>query len=241
MAYYRAVLVEATRLQRTAWLREATDRTMEALQIRQAQEGATDQDEVMKCVRFLAKVCLAREALTLGVAHDPEAGAAPRRSDAPMSVPAPDPTPMARDAVGSHASGKSVFLCHSSTDKAAVRALYHRLQRDGLSVWLDEEDLLPGQNWEGAIQDAVRDAACVVVVLSDAATTRAGYVHKEIRYALDFADQQPEDAIFVIPARLEDCDVPRRLKHLHRVDLFNRTGYDRLVGVLQAAIETTSA
>ena len=158
-----------------------------------------------------------------------------------QSAPGPDPTPTARTVVESHASGKSVFLSHSSTDRTAVRALYNRLRQDGLSVWLDEVDLLAGQNWEAAIRDAVRNSACVVVLLSDAATTRSGYIHKEIRYALDIADEQQEDAIFVIPARLEDCDVPARLKHLHRVDLFNRTGYDRLVVVLQAAIETASA
>jgi hypothetical protein len=41
-----------------------------------------------------------------------------------------------------------VFLCHSSGDKQAVRDLYRRLRGDGLDPWLDEENLLPGQNWD---------------------------------------------------------------------------------------------
>jgi TIR domain len=38
------------------------------------------------------------------------------------------------------------FLCHASDDKAHVREVYHRLRTgEGFEPWLDEEDLLPGQ------------------------------------------------------------------------------------------------
>jgi serine/threonine protein kinase len=127
-----------------------------------------------------------------------------------------------------------VFLCHSSADKPAVRRLYDKLHGDGLAPWLDEQDLLPGQNWELAIRDAVRASRFVLVCLSDASTTRAGYVHREIKQALDVADEQPEGTIFIIPLRLEDCEVPRRLGHLHWLDLFKEDGYARLVRVLRS-------
>ena len=42
--------------------------------------------------------------------------------------------------------GERVFLCHSSADKEAVRKFYQRLRRDGFKPWLDEEDILPGQD-----------------------------------------------------------------------------------------------
>jgi hypothetical protein len=42
-----------------------------------------------------------------------------------------------------------VFLCHSSQDKPIVRELYQRLLAEGwIDPWLDEEKLLPGQNWD---------------------------------------------------------------------------------------------
>ena len=65
VAYYRALLVSRARLEQTALLREATDRTFEALATRQAQEGGIDQDEVSKVVRFLTKVALARDVLAM--------------------------------------------------------------------------------------------------------------------------------------------------------------------------------
>ena len=51
-----------------------------------------------------------------------------------------------------------VFLCHSSGDKPAVHDLYHRLLRNGIDPWLDEEKLLPGQDWQREFQ-----ARCVTV------------------------------------------------------------------------------
>jgi hypothetical protein len=62
---------------------------------------------------------------------------------------------------------------------------------------------------------------------------KEGFVQKEIRIALDVADEKPEGTIFVIPARLEQCDVPQRLSHLHWVDLFEKDGYEHLYKALQ--------
>lgn len=122
-----------------------------------------------------------------------------------------------------------VFLCHSSGDKPAVRDLYSRLQAAGVDAWLDEEDLLPGQNWPVEISKAVRSSDIVIVCLSHTSTTKAGFVQKEIKFALDAAEEQPDGTIFLIPLRLEECDVPIRLQQLHWVDLFKEKGYDRLL------------
>ncbi len=120
------------------------------------------------------------------------------------------------------------FLCHASEDKEAVRELYARLCTDGFAPWLDEEDLLPGQDWELEVRKAVRGADVVLVCLSSKAVSKRGFIQKEIKFALDVADEQPEGAIFVIPVRLEACDVPERLKGRHWVDLFGEGGYERL-------------
>ena len=104
-----------------------------------------------------------------------------------------------------------VFLCHSRTDKPAVRELYPFLVAEGFRPWLNEKDLIAGEDWELAIRSAVRTSHVVVVCLSRAAVTKIGFVQKEIRLALDVADEQPEGSIFLIPARLEECPVPPRL------------------------------
>jgi CheY-like chemotaxis protein len=125
-----------------------------------------------------------------------------------------------------------IFLCHASDDKPQVRELYQKLRTDQFKPWLDEEDLLPGQDWQREMPKAIRSADIVLVCLSRSSITKAGYVQKEIKYALDVADMQPEGTIFLIPVKLEPCDVPERLSMLHWVDLYESHGYGRLLRAL---------
>jgi hypothetical protein len=122
-----------------------------------------------------------------------------------------------------------VFLCHSSQDKSNVRKLYKRLQSAGFDPWLDEEKLLPGQDWQIEISNAVRSSDAVLVLLSQNSITKSGYVQREIKIALDLAEEQPEGRVFLIPIRLEECVVPNRLTQFQWVDLFDDRGYERLL------------
>jgi hypothetical protein len=126
-----------------------------------------------------------------------------------------------------------VFLCHSSGDKPAARELYRRLDEAGADPWLDEEDLIPGQEWASEIPRAVRASDVVVVCLSNASVNKAGYLQKELKYALDSADEQPEGTIFLIPLKLEECEVPERLSRWQWVNYFDAKGYERLILALQ--------
>jgi hypothetical protein len=131
-----------------------------------------------------------------------------------------------------------IFLCHSSNDKSKVRALYLQLRRDGFNPWLDEENLLPGHDWQIEIPKAVRKSDIVIVCLSKGSVTKAGYIQKEIKQALDVADEQLEGTIFIIPLKLEDCDIPERLNRWQWVNLFDDNGYQRLVRSLNVRAET---
>lgn len=125
-----------------------------------------------------------------------------------------------------------VFLCYSSSDKAAVRNLFQRLLADSIDPWLDEEKLLPGQDWHLEIRKALRTSHAVIVCLSQASITKIGFVNKEIKYALDVADEQPEGAIFIIPVKLEECVIPDRLRAWQWVNFFEPNGYERLIWAL---------
>lgn len=121
-----------------------------------------------------------------------------------------------------------IFLCHGTEDKNRIRELYADLKREGHQVWLDEESLHPGVEWDSAIRAAIRDSHVVLVCLSNRSVNKTGYIQKEIRAALDRADEMPEGAIYIIPVRLEECPVPLRLEKLHSVDIFTPVGFERL-------------
>ena len=126
----------------------------------------------------------------------------------------------------------SVFLCHASEDKTAVRSLRTMIEQWGHDPWLDEEKLLPGQDWDREIRRAVERADVVIVCLSSRSEKR-GYVQKEIKRALDVADEQPEGSIFLIPVKLTECSVPDRLSKWHWVDLSIGGGTSKLEAALQ--------
>jgi len=116
-----------------------------------------------------------------------------------------------------------VFLCHSSNDKPTVRELYRQLSAEGwLDVWLDEEKLYPGQDWNLEIEKAVEAADAILVCLSNNSITKEGYVQRELRIVLDYADYKPEGTLYLIPIRLEDCDPPRRLRPWQYADYFEK-------------------
>jgi DNA-binding XRE family transcriptional regulator len=133
-----------------------------------------------------------------------------------------------------------VLLCHAHSDVAAVRDLFIYLRRQGVDVWLDKENLVPGADWDLEIRKAVRGSDVVVVCLSKQ-FNQAGYRQKEVRLALDAAMEKPEGEIFIIPARLEECDTPESLRKWHWVDLFETGGRQRLIQALRTCADSIGA
>ena len=113
------------------------------------------------------------------------------------------------------------FLCYAKEDVETVRQLAERLKAEGwIDPWFDEEDILPGQKWEARVVQAVRESHAVIVSLSKVAVESEGFFHKELNLALDTAEEKPEGTIFIIPVRLDICDVPHRLAQYQYVDYF---------------------
>ena len=114
-----------------------------------------------------------------------------------------------------------------------MRKLYTKLTEEGFDIWLDEAKLVGGQDWQMEILKAVRSSHIVLVCLSKNAVSKVGFVQKEIKYALDVALEHPEDDIFIIPLRFENCNVPERLKQWHWIDLYKPDGYEQLLFSLE--------
>ena len=82
--------------------------------------------------------------------------------------------------------------------------------------------------WDPEIRKAVRQSDLILVCLSRSSINKAGYIQKETKFVLDVADEQPEGTIFVIPLKLEECDVPERLSQWQWVNQYDERGYARL-------------
>lgn len=125
----------------------------------------------------------------------------------------------------SNPAGKlKVFLCHAVEDKQKVRMYHTWLTESGFDVWMDEENLEAGQDWDYEISVAIRNSDAILIFLSSKAVSKEGYVQKEIARALDIALEKPQGTIFIIPVRLEECSIPYALKKFQYVDLFEKHG-----------------
>jgi hypothetical protein len=125
-----------------------------------------------------------------------------------------------------------VFLLHARSDREIVRRLYKRLIKDGADVWWDQAKLLPGQDWVYEIHKAVHNSDIVIVCLSKRFNQEGGYRHEELKIALEKANSLSADETFLIPARLDNCDMPESLQRWQRVDLFEPDGYEKLLNTL---------
>jgi len=70
--------------------------------------------------------------------------------------------------------------------------------------------------------------------MSASSIVKKGYLQKEIGLALDIAQEEPEGTIFIIPARLNECEVPDRLNRYQWVNLYEEKGYENLLRSLAA-------
>lgn len=109
----------------------------------------------------------------------------------------------------------------------------------GLQPWLDTENLLPGQRWKVAVRQAIEGSSHFIALLSTHAVSKRGFVQSEVRQALEILSEFPDNQIFIIPVRIDECKPSHeRLKELHWVDLF--PSFDAGVRAISAALAARS-
>ncbi len=129
-----------------------------------------------------------------------------------------------------------VFLAYVEEDLKVAEKLSQDLKVHGCDPWLDREKLLPGQNWPRSIERAIEMADYFVALFSRRAASKRGQFQCELRYALDCASRHPLEHNFIVPVRLEQCNVPARITtSIQYVDLFPDwdAGVKRLLDSMQ--------
>lgn len=133
-----------------------------------------------------------------------------------------------------------VYVAYSNEDKNAALTLYNALKDRGFNPWLDEMNLVPGQEWAKEIPRVIRRADVFLACLSRRSVERTGYFRKELRLALDARAAKPNRKSGLIPVRLDDCEVPEEeipelgvgLRQHHWVDLWKEDGLERLASAV---------
>lgn len=130
-------------------------------------------------------------------------------------------------------SKASAFLCHSSADKEAARRLAIELAMRDVRPWIDEAEIRTGDSLIQKIEDGIAGSTCLVPVLSKNSVA-SRWCKEELRMAL--ATQIKSGVKGVLPALLEDCELPGFLLEKAYADLRRWDHYDRAVDTLAADI-----
>lgn len=112
---------------------------------------------------------------------------------------------------------KQVFISHSSKDSKIAASICSALESRGHKCWMSSRDVRPGENFQGAIVRAIREARVMVLIFSTNANNS-----EEIKKEMALASQSH---LMVIPVRAEDVlpseDFTYELATRQWIDMFN--------------------
>src|SRR5205085_11826457 len=126
------------------------------------------------------------------------------------------------------------FLSYVHEDKPLVLELYNKVAVNGIKPWMDRKNLIGGQIWKEAITKSIRETDAFIACLSPRALTTRGYFRKEIKEAQSIAKSFPKGSNFLIPLKLEACNVPISLKDIHCINYYETDGFLQLSEALRA-------
>lgn len=120
----------------------------------------------------------------------------------------------------------SVFISYATEDYDKVLPIYDYLERIGLYPWMDKKNLIAGEDWEKALWKAARKADFFVICLSPLAITKRSFLQREIKRALTIWEEKLEDDIYLLPIKIEECEIPESLVKFQWINLFEEDGFD---------------
>lgn len=151
------------------------------------------------------------------------APSAPGVRRVPGQDPSPAPVPAQGDGAGhddldglfgsdeeatqeeEQARAPQLFVSYASADRETAWPIVERVEELGVEVWIDRDDLRPGQAWAGAIVRAIKSVAKVCLMCS-AESFRSDHVRREIYLADKYKKA-------LVPVRLDGAEMPEDFEY----------------------------
>ena len=104
-----------------------------------------------------------------------------------------------------------VFISYVHNNKRIVQRLCDGLETQGVTVWLDRNDIAPGIDFRQAIRRAIENGAFFIACFSKEYSDKGRtYMNEELTLAIDELRQYPTDRAWFIPVKLNRCEIPDR-------------------------------
>ncbi len=105
---------------------------------------------------------------------------------------------------------ESIFVSYSSRDVEFAKAMAAELERLGSTVWIDQQGIDLGTNWDSSIDDALDSATILLLLISEPAA-KSENVQDEVHIAKEYGKK-------LIPILIEQCVLPMRWKRMQYAD-----------------------
>lgn len=110
----------------------------------------------------------------------------------------------------------NVFFSYSRADAPMVDRIAKDLARQGVELWMDRQNLVPGQEWLPQIKQAISKADFMIVFLSQS-SLKSKAVQYEYEKAFEY--QSRAGGTRLIPVLLDKVDLPLSLAKVQYADL----------------------
>ncbi len=118
-----------------------------------------------------------------------------------------------------------VFLSHKSEDHTWVKTLKEALERRGVTVWLDQDEIRPGDRFVWALEQGLEASGAVVLVITPE-SLKSDWVADEYSRALALAN---DGQLQLIPVLLRDAKLPGFLSNRQCVDFRDPSKFEESV------------
>ena len=122
-----------------------------------------------------------------------------------------------------------IFISYAKEDIIFAEKLYDFLNINSFRPWLDKKELLPGQDWNFTIKKALREADYIIVLLSSNSVQKRGYVQREFKLALDYYEEKLDDDIYLIPLKINNCEIPSKLSKFQWTDYNENDSFQKVL------------
>ena len=143
---------------------------------------------------------------------------------------------------------KKVFISYVRENSDEVDRICKKFKEEGISYWIDREDIEPGKLWKTAIKDAISNGAYFLSCFSKEYAEKAEtHMNEEILVAIDISRKKPFNSGLFIPIKLSECEIPaidigagNTLHDIHHLKFYEDwdTEIERLVDMIKREEES---
>jgi hypothetical protein len=138
---------------------------------------------------------------------------------------------------------KHAFVSYVREDADAIDRLCSFLEAAGVPYWRDRKSLGIGDIWKSTIRDAIKadSLAFIACFSTNSVAKNKSFMNDELLVAVDEFRLRPPGKTYLIPVRLDDCEMPahelgggRTLRDVNYIDLFGDEYTENAIKLVEA-------